>query len=1082
MQSADGQYATDIANAADQYTSNLNSYSGDKTTESMQSFAWPDAPFDNAAVVTTGDPPPAPPTYDGPAFDPSGYGLPAALTAAQDTFNEAETAANEAYSNSNPPGALQIAEAAFSAAKAKAQSDLQATQAAADTAYNNAVSNPPIIPSLGQISDTLLADQNAASAAYVTAQTNIKNKFGLPTQYFAGGSEYQNATTFFTNACQIAGLHYVPATDPEMFRDLSDALARDLKDYTKKIAEIKDEFDKAMADANAQDLAANADAQLKSDQATAVYNQKLADITAKAVQTKAKAYAEAQKICDKAVDAAAEVQAVAIAEAAHDRDVALASAAANLLQAQAAAKQSAISAWSAFSGHTPWSEYQAALAADASSYYAAVRPLIIDHATSLADDAADEAEQLAVDAKIQADATADANCFQSTQSADAVATFALNSDGAAFTRDQALARAAREVNQSWNDQQQTVTKAVADTVQVYTSTAADAAYQDSLANDQAFYLKQVNEMTVDQYNAAQAVNDNQYHNGVIAAAGVQEATENDAEKKSSGLGNDAIASNRAKTASILDTYNEAVAGFAETRDLAVAAEAQTHSNSIATAVSTQTKDDAGAISEFVQDSADDDGTYIVGVAGAAEPWTISDATAQATFQTAVATNYDSLVTQWDTAVGTPWSAYQKALADAQKSYVTRTSAAVTAEVTTIAQQQFQQINQTTTAQENYAAEIAGEQATLSTKVADAVKAQVKDVAQATFDAAKSAAGAAKTQAETKASALASYQNAVAIAHKAEANTMDSDQYQSDLSQTQAMVQGISGQISGSTEATNLKNAAVTAENGDATALHDAVTAIAAAHEAWIDSQCDADTTAAGSLSSAAGTLATKINNATSQAADTKYHAQTNFGSDSAKSVETLSKVMASSQRSYSEEVADAEIDFNSTFDSASSSLREQASEAADNYVVSIYTKHELAMASAATNPALLGDPLIAYQAATASADQTYISYAVGADTQYQQQITVADALQTQKLNDAEKQLAGAEADAAYGEAVQVAAAIRADHRHVGRQCAANLLANRGRRPTNRREYDRPGELSRIASQGGGRLREGGGDRRYPVDR
>ena len=178
-------------------------------------------------------------------------------------------------------------------------------------------------------------------------------------------------------------------------------------------------------------------------------------------------------------------------------------------------------------------------------------------------------------------------------------------------------------------------------------------------------------------------------------------------------------------------------------------------------------------------TATDDGSYIVGVAGAAETWTISDANAQATFQTAVATDYDNLVTQWNLAVGTPWSAYQNALADAQASYVTRMSAAVTAEVTTIAEQQFAETKQTTAAEEKYAAQFASEQSTLGIAVANAVQSQASDVAQAVYANAQSAATATAKQGTADAQALGAYQKAVAAARKTEANAMDASEYGDD---------------------------------------------------------------------------------------------------------------------------------------------------------------------------------------------------------------------------------------------------------------------------------------------------------------
>ena len=57
MQSPDSQYASDMAAAASQYASDITAYTGDPTTESLPSFAWPDAPNDNAAVVGGGDAP-----------------------------------------------------------------------------------------------------------------------------------------------------------------------------------------------------------------------------------------------------------------------------------------------------------------------------------------------------------------------------------------------------------------------------------------------------------------------------------------------------------------------------------------------------------------------------------------------------------------------------------------------------------------------------------------------------------------------------------------------------------------------------------------------------------------------------------------------------------------------------------------------------------------------------------------------------------------------------------------------------------------------------------------------------------------
>ena len=87
----------------------------------------------------------------------------------------------------------------------------------------------------------------------------------------------------------------------------------------------------------------------------------------------------------------------------------------------------------------------------------------------------------------------------------------------------------------------------------------------------------------------------------------------------------------------------------------------------------------------------------------------------------MASDYDNLVNQWNVAVGTPWSAYQKALANAQQTYVAQDERTVTQEVTAIAQQQFAETRQTTAAQESYAAQFAKEQSTLGGTVADAIE-------------------------------------------------------------------------------------------------------------------------------------------------------------------------------------------------------------------------------------------------------------------------------------------------------------------------------------------------------------------------
>ena len=484
LQTPDSQYASDMAAAASQYASDLSAYTGDPTTESLPVFAWPTAPNDNAAVLGGGNAPPAP-SYAGPAFNsnPSSGPLHDALAAAQTAYNSAVTAAGTAYDKvaNKTTGTAYIA---YNTAQSNAYSDEQTTLSADTTAYNNAVNSPAITPSHAQINSALMAVTDPTTGSAITAYNAAAGYHGSNWSKYEDPSNPNFATSkaiaAYNAAVATAHAKWLSGSSPTYAQQqgYADDVAAALQVEQKAQAQIDHDYAYAQADAAATYHNALAAAQQKAAQATAVYNRKLADITAQAVQTKAKADAEALRTYTKAIDAAQHNLSVALAQAAYSQSIALATAQANLLQANAAAEKQAIDSWSAASGRTSWTEFQAALADDVSAYYTAARPLIISHATSLANDAKTDADALADHAQTQADSTADANYYQTAQTADALASYGTSVDQAAQTRDNALATSALTLQNTWNAQQKVINQAIADSAKTYDLAVAAALYTD----------------------------------------------------------------------------------------------------------------------------------------------------------------------------------------------------------------------------------------------------------------------------------------------------------------------------------------------------------------------------------------------------------------------------------------------------------------------------------------------------------------------------------------------------------------------------------------------------------------------------
>ena len=1037
IKAADIPYTTAIATAGQTFASDLAAYTGDQTTAVMTDFVWPSAPANQSLTIpddsTQPQSPAQAPTYDGPDFDLTcSNRYTSLLENAQTVYNKAERIADDAFSNATT--------SAYNTYDAKSQNvwkDYEAEKSMADAAYDDATSqNSLTLSDYGDIQDAYQEKCYAADTAYYEATTTSLNIYNEVTQ--------QNQSTY--NAASVQAHNDCVSRNNNNSLQIKDS---DKLDYaneqsnlicSKAIAAYACQLAKANADAEQQKAYRDAEALNKRDDALADaqwvydrdmagYNMEVRNQRLAAQQAKDDAYAAAQwRYANRIADAVLE-KANALADAALEHSNALAIAQMNLWQDTASAKKQAIDAWSAASGRTPWTEYKLVLACNEVAYYNALRSRYLAQAASKAEAVHNESLVVAGYAWTHADAVADADYQWAVMRAQADYDYGVGSSGASRDQDCKMADASRVYQDVAVQQQELRTKAIADAVHKYADTIAPVAKVYSISTDEARCDYAANRCSFEayQYACARAIYTLETKTNEASRDSGREQI--DANEACSKALSDAAEQYEFAYATAVKERAEAIADLAGSKEIAYAQAEQDYTNEMLSSTADRDKQvaEAGKNRKITEAQANEtyaigDGEDDLGEAGLSYKLKCDNAASKEAFQNAVASNYVTIVSNWDAARKTPWTNYQLALAKAEQSHIRDLGDAEVQYAIATGGADIVWTITVVRAEEDCAEAIAGAELKQSQDVADAIKTQGEDIVQARFDYAKAVANATTEHDKGVAADNKTYHDALAGERNDWANALDDAEFAYDRSRCEAWYAYANaeylairdcalGTITGTAEQEQFDAASEQYHNGDngidkaksdtamarAWAFEAHANSMALAYHNWVDATSTLDAGWAGDIADEAITLAGEIRDhtialATAQAGVAKQYATTVADAVKAQSITT-----ADADQTYSNSIATADTAYNTRYDTADSDQRMATAKAQGDYEVALYKSHAAVLRYAAE---VLGTPLAAYQAAAAAANEAWAEARSLARNQHEQAMTVAYASQTTAVNTA----------------------------------------------------------------------------------
>lgn len=685
---AEAAYVAAMQAANVDLQANLAAFVGNKTSYALEDFQWPDPPPSGALQIPADSTQPIAPGQHLSAYDTVNQS-PYALD--QDLVYQTQVATAQAQYQQ----AVRAAQDAYTTGQRVAQATLDAATATYYAAYNATVVSETRRIEQAPPSTVPPVDLAYESRVLAEAQQNAENQYRDALQQHQ--RTYQETVTGFYPAlmaalaqaqadyearCQAASTelsHHSPydpnyATYVQQFQqaiaaakvlqatEQADAY-EDYNDSNAALSRSRTEDDALALKSRNESIQA---AQRIFDDRLATYNkwveeEKLADVlelataTALAEETRARSQATAQHTYENAVATAAQTRANALTLAEQNHE-----------QSLVQAKADAVTAWSTFVS-TPWSIYQALLAALDAQYLASARTALLEHAADVA------GETLELD---QALATATMSRDQNAATRRRQESVDVATEQHAFGLQQAEFLRVRTVagNTLWQTVNNDFTLAdyefsldVAAAQEHYSQLAADAAYAQRVAIGNAdAYLS--GDQTA--YNQAVQTAATAYQRALWDAQAIQThetVDAKDARGEAKNLANKtyAVASHAADRVRVESVANASIGHETELAEIGTGC-ATTLQSLWGTWANATAQADYG----FTSDVATLDKDLTITLQGFETVRSIGRSDAYYSMGETVAGNRAAAVSTWATQLATPWADYQEEVVQTQAEYAT----------------------------------------------------------------------------------------------------------------------------------------------------------------------------------------------------------------------------------------------------------------------------------------------------------------------------------------------------------------------------------------------------------------------------
>jgi hypothetical protein len=1020
VSAADTAYSTALAAAGDALAVNIAAFAGDTSSFTWTDFAWPDAPVSGALTIPPDSqqprPPADPPLYVGPEYNfDADQAYQTEVNDAHQIHNDAVAAAQAIYNT-----AVQDADAAYSDATAAAHQQNIGALAEAQQAYTAALAatHPTIdliVESVEeaerrqQANDDFTQANTANQAAYDGAAA--ANDATYAAADAAAHAAYESTVTPAWNAYQDA-LDDPDSTSEQInaaFQNYIDteSAARITRDIGIAHARYQQEVDNAAA-ARLRDeqyaaimhnyqMTLSASARIfeeKSAEHTHWVNeqkynaeQALRSATADAAQDLAHALADAERAKADALAAAEETQTNAIAVAAT-----------TLRQAEAAAKHSALSQWSS-SQSTPWAVYQTSLAGNELQFVIDVNAATLTHTAALTGADKTEKQAIALALKNEVFAIADANHTHTIRLSVALRNDLVAANDADLVRalttaalwqdhkfDFSLAEFAYNMSMAELYETRTVIVAAgtrdtsiaaalnADNPSVYFYAALDA-------SDELYFYEEMNARQTQKRDEYVSVRDFRldYH--------AAEKTQIDAAQTAYGI------------------YEVEVASAERDHQVAVVAAHGAKDNALAAAHTAWWNTVAPADKAF-EDS----------LANFRRNHDVADAADLKTYQVNEATAYRSQISVWHSAQPSPWTTYQRDLAQAELDRVTAMGTANVEYVTEVGAARVSQTGKITTANKNYETTQAAAYETETNSVVSVRNTHAVTVADARLaNATERSTRSTEHDMDVSAESLA-YDDLLANEDQSLADAMITAQV-TFIAESHAAYRALQAAIQaadGNPAAIAAANAAYTTRMdvaelarriAEATVQQSYVNTIAGGRGTWTENTADLHVVWVDYAGQADDTLAADIKDAqvvlaTAEAGAAKTREQTVQDAR-----ETRAVKHAEAGAAFEVDVAGAGAVLASASNTTGSAHREAVNAALGTYEVGSYTVHDAAVQAALSSLSPAESTgfrglLAGYQAAVAAADVVRATNVADSRNSHNQALTAAQLDLTNATNTA----------------------------------------------------------------------------------